>query len=120
MPWWNASNIERENNMKAMQPSVSSGLSTDTFKVTTAGLHSIYARSTVIQPSGLVVTLSQSGSTSASVVSSTTSPMQEEVEVNGKFNCAVGDILSVVVTSSAPVDQPPNLIKTIINLRQGL
>lgn len=106
--------------MKAMQSSVTSGLSTDTYKIGIAGLHSIYVRTTVLQPSGLVITISQSGSQTASFSTPTTSPLQEDIEINAKFNCAVGDLLSVVVTSSARIDQPPNLIKTIINLRQGL
>lgn len=105
--------------MNINRSSVSSGLSTDTFKVGVAGMHYISTQTTVIQPSGLVVTISQTGSVSKSVVTPTTSSLQESISLIGVFNCAVGDILSVVVTSSAPIDQPPNLIKTIINLRQG-
>lgn len=99
--------------------SASSGLSTDTFKVSIAGPYYMSAQSTVNEPSGLVITLSQTGSVSKSVVSPVCSAQEIAVSVNGSFNCAVGDILHVVVTSSAPIDQPPNLIKTIINLRQG-
>lgn len=106
--------------MKRLQSSVTSGLSTDTYRISVADLYSIYVRTTVIQPSGLVITISQTGSRSASFTTPTTSSLQEDIEINAKFNCAVGDILTVAVTSSAPVDQPPNLIKTIINLRQGL
>jgi hypothetical protein len=106
--------------MRAMAQNVVSGLSNDTYKVDTAGVYTLNIKTTCIQPSGLVITLSQTGSTSASVTSATTSPLEDHVEVNGKFNCASGDILHVVVTSSAPVDQPPNLIKTTINLKQGV
>lgn len=106
--------------MKILQTSASSGLSTDTFQVGAAGVHSIYSRTTVKDPSGLVVTMSQSGSTSASFSTPTTSAQQTHIEMNAKFNCQPGDLLTVTVTSSAPVDQPPNLIKTIINLRQGI
>lgn len=106
--------------MKLGQTSASSGLSTDTHKISVAGVYSIYTRTTDIPPSGIVATLSQSGSQSVSVSTPTTSPVQKHIELNGKFNCAVGDILSVVLTSSASVDQSPNLIKTIINLKQGI
>lgn len=106
--------------MKIGQASASSGLSTDTFKVLQAGVHSIFVRTTVKDPSGLVITISRSGSSSDSVASPAASGQTNHVELNAKFNCAIGDILSVVVTSSASVDQPPNLIKSIINLRQGL
>ena len=97
----------------------SSGLSTDIFKVSVAGPYYMSAQATVNEPSALVITLSQSGSASKTVVSPPTSAQEIAVSVNGSFNCAIGDILHVVVTSSAPIDQPPNLIKTIINLRQG-
>lgn len=106
--------------MKVTQPSVSSGLSTDTFAVKVAGTHSIYVNSTVKDPSGLIITISQSGSASNSFTSPTTSALTNHVEMNAKFFCAIGDILTVAVTSSAPIDQPPNLIKSVINLRQGL
>jgi hypothetical protein len=106
--------------MNTMRQSCSSGLSTDLHQVTTAGVYKIETRTTDIPPSGLVVTLSQTGSTSASFVSPTTSPVQQHIEMNGKFNCQVGDILSIVLTSSAPADQPPNLIKTTINLKMGV
>lgn len=106
--------------MKAGQTSVSNGLSTDVFQVKVAGMHSIYTRSTCDMPSGMVVTISQSGSASNSFVSPATSPQSLHVEMNAKFNCAVGDLLTVAVTSSAAVDQPPSLIKTVINLRQGI
>jgi len=106
--------------MHVTRPSASSGLSTDTIKIATAGVYSIYTKTTVLQPSGLVVTLSQTGSASNSFSTPTTSPLTGHVEMNAKFNCAVGDILSVVVSSSASIDQPPNLIKTIIQLKEGV
>jgi hypothetical protein len=110
----------KEGNMKKGQQSVTSGLSTDTYKVSAADMYQIFVRTTDLPPSGAVITLSQSGSQSVSVSTPTTSPKQRHIEINAKFNCAIGDILSVVVSSSAPVDQPPNLIKTTINLKQGI
>lgn len=105
--------------MKASQSSVSNGLSTDLHKVVTPGVYTINASSTMDQPSGLIITLSQSGSTSISVSSPTTSPLALTNGVNKAFNCQTGDILSVVVTSSAAKDQPPSLIRTTICLRRG-
>lgn len=106
--------------MNLTQQSCSSGLSTDTFKVLTADTYQIFVRTTDVPPSGIVITISQSGSTSSSFSTPTTSPLQSHIELNGKFNCAIGDILTVALTSSAPIDQPPNLIKTTINLREGI
>lgn len=106
--------------MRATRTNVISGLNSDTYKVAAAGMYTIYATTTCLQPSALVVTLSQTGSTSASVTSPTMSPLEMVIDVNKTFNCAVGDILTVAVTSSAVVDQPPSMIKTTISLRQGL
>lgn len=106
--------------MKVSQQSLVSGLSNDTFKVAVAGTYTVITKTTCLQPSGLVVTISQSGSTTASVTTPTTSPVQKHIELNGKFGCAIGDILTIAVTSSAAVDQPPSLIKTTINIRQGV
>jgi hypothetical protein len=106
--------------MNATRQVCLSGLNTDTYKIVTAGVYSLYVRSTEIPPSGVVITLSQTGSTSASFTTPTTSPIQNHVEINAKFNCAVGDVLSVALSSSASADQPPNMIKTTINLRMGV
>jgi len=106
--------------MRPGQSSAMSGLNTETYKIKTAGQYTIYTRTTDVPASGIVVTLSQTGSTSASFTTPTTGTVQEHIELNGTFNCAVGDVLSVALTSSATTDQPPNLIKTIINLRQGI
>jgi hypothetical protein len=106
--------------MNTMKPTCISGLITDTKQIATAGQYTINTLTTDIPPSGIVVTISQSGSTSKSVVTPTTSPVQTNIESNATFNCAIGDILTIALTSSAPIDQPPNLIRTIITLRQGL
>lgn len=106
--------------MKAGQQSASSGLSTDTIKIQIAGVHSLYSRSTCVEPSGMVVTMSQTGSVTSSFSTPATSAQTNHIEMNAKFNCAVGDTLTVAVTSSARADQPPQLIKTLINLKQGV
>jgi|SRR5665213_2872119 len=106
--------------MHLTRPTCVSGLNTSRIQIPTAGVISLYTRTTDIPPSGIVVTVSQSGSTTASFNTPTTSPQQTDIEFNCKFNCAAGDILTVAITSSAPIDQPPNLIKTITTLKQGI
>src|ERR1700677_4235679 len=105
--------------MNNFQACVLSGLGTDTYKVITAGTHTLSAQSTVLPGSALVITLSQSGSQSVSVSDPATSPVELSVSIATRFNCAVGDILSVVTSSSAASDQPPNMIKTIVAVRLG-
>ena len=105
--------------MLASIPCVTSGLITELHEVITAGIFTIQARATVLPGSGLVITLAQTGSQTVSVSTPTTSPVEESVSIMSSFNCASGDILSVTTSSSAPADQPPNMIKTVIALRQG-
>lgn len=104
--------------MNALQSSVATGLSTDVHKVVTAGVYSVTVRTTCVQPSGLVITISRTGSASNSVSTPTTSPLQQDIQLNAQFTCATGDLITVALTSSAAADQPPALIKSIIDLRR--
>lgn len=106
--------------MKVTQSSIMNGLNSDSHKILNAGVYSITTRTTMVQPSNLVVTIVQSGSTSKTITSLPTSQQSADIEVTGQFNCAVNDLITVSLTSSASADQPPSLIKTLINLRQGL
>jgi hypothetical protein len=105
--------------MNTQQASTMNGLTTDSCIISIAGMYSITTRTNMVQPSGIVVTITQSGSQSTTFTSPTTSAQSEDVEVTGQFNCAQGDTITVAVTSSATADQPPSLVKTTVNLRQG-
>lgn len=106
--------------MKVFQQSLVGGLGSNTIKIAVAGVHTVTTKTTCLTPSGMSVTIAQSGSTTSSVTTPATAESQTHIELNGKFNCAVGDVLTVTTASSAPVDQPPSLIKTTINIRQGV
>jgi hypothetical protein len=107
--------------MKADQQACMSGLNSSQHKVVTPGVYSIYTRTTEIPPTGITVTLSQSGSVTASHSSPTAGPITNHVEMNAQFVCAVGDILTAAVTSTgAANDLSPQMIKTTINLKQGV
>ena len=106
--------------MNIQQASVMNGLNTDTFKVLVAGVYSINVNTNVNIPSGLTITISQTGSASNSYSSPVASAQTNHIEMNAKFNCAIGDILSVVVSSSAPADEPPSLLKSTIILKAGI
>jgi hypothetical protein len=103
--------------MNGFQASVKAGLSTSQHKVITAGVYKLSAFTTVLPVSGITVTLSQSGSTTASIASTQTQ-LGESVTIEKSFNCAIGDMLMCQVTSSTPMDQPPNMIKTVISLNR--
>lgn len=105
--------------MNTQQSSVMNGLNTDSCAIPTSGQYAITTRTTMVEPSALVVTITQSGSVSRTLTSSATSPVSRHTEMTGSFNCVAGDIITVAVTSGASADQPPTLIKTTITLRQG-
>lgn len=106
--------------MKASQATTINGLTSSQHKVVTPGTYSITTRTTMVQPSAVVVTAAQTGSTSLTYTTPTTSPQSGDTQLTGLFNCAAGDLITVSVTSSASADQPPALLQTTINLRQGL
>jgi hypothetical protein len=107
--------------MNTQQESVMNGLNTDQCAVPSAGMYSLTVRSTLIPASGIVITATQTGSTTTTFTSAATSPVSPDNQLTAQFNCAAGDIITVAVTSSTafPADQPPSLLKTTINLRQG-
>lgn len=105
--------------MNIMQQSVINGLNTDTCAIPQAGMYSITCRTTMVPASGLVITATQTGSQNTTFTSSPTSPQSGDNQLTGQFNCAVGDIITVTVSSTAAADQPPSLVKTTITLRQG-
>lgn len=105
--------------MNNNKTSTSGGLSTDTWIVQEAGMYYLSAQTNMTTPSGLIITLAQTGSVSSSVSTPTMSAQATSASIQKTFNCAVNDVLTAVLTSSAPADQPPSLIKTTINLRNG-
>ena len=94
--------------------SVVAGLETNNIPIQTAGIYNMIAKlqlPTISEGQGsdsqVVVTVQQNSSTVY-----TTSPGQEGFSLF--LRCAAGDLLSVALSSSAPVDQPLNLIKCTV------
>jgi hypothetical protein len=96
------------------------GLQIGQYTATQSGPYSITTRTTMQYGSAVVVTATQSGSASTSYTIQPTSPVSSDNQLTGRFNCAQGDLITVVISSSAPADQPPNFIKTAINLKHGV
>src|SRR5580700_1444449 len=101
--------------MNAGQQACMSGLNTEQHRIVTPGVWSIYTRTTDIPPTGVIITLSQSGSVTVSHSSSTPSPVTGHLEMNAQFSCQTGDLLTIAITSTgAANDLPPQMIKTTI------
>lgn len=95
------------------------GLQTSSYSATQAGPYSITLRTTMQYGSGVIVTATQSGSATTAYTMALTSPVSDDNQMTGRFNCAAGDLITVVISSSAAADQPPVQLKTTINIRQG-
>ena len=106
--------------MNSGRATVLQGLISDTHQIITAGTYHMSARTTVLFGSGLVITLSQTGSQTVSVTTPPTSAQTDHIDISTLFNCAVGDILHFAATSVANADQPPSFVTSTINLRNGL
>lgn len=110
------------------------GLSTQTYTVTTAGTYtcafnftipfvqgtSANSSSTTGQ-SALQVVVNQNGSPILTVGGSSTNPTPTQPELGSAvtFLAASGDVITVVTSSANAVDAVPNAVKGIINLFQG-
>lgn len=73
--------------------------------------------------SSLQIVLSQTGSASASVtiggVTGNPTPTQPSMGTSIRLQCAAGDVVSAVLSSTAAVDSNPNAVKSVVNLYQG-
>lgn len=89
------------------------GLGTTTFTVGIAGPHRIGARATMVPTSGLIITINKNGS--ALATSPTISATEQALSLSAISQCAVGDILTVVLTSTGGNnDIIPNDVKTTV------
>lgn len=92
----------------------------DTYNHTTlaASMYNVKCTLSEQPPSGVIITIQQNGVTKATT---TTAPAatQQLVELAVTMNCAISDLLSVIITSSNPTDTGKNAIKAILNIHQG-
>lgn len=122
---------------------VFNGLGTLTHTISTAGLY--YAKSQTTVPSavaggsgagsgspnvppgltpavasGVVITVTQNGSTV--YTSPTLSPTQNNLEFKTQtpLNCAANDVINIVITSSTASDQGLSGVKTVASIGQGI
>lgn len=123
------------NSLKLEQQNVFAGLGTATFTVVTAGLYTVQVQSFIpYQASGsssdssvttggsslqIVVNLDTGGGPVAQLTIANPTPTQPIMSGSVALRCAVADVITVVLTSSAAVDNAKNSIKSTINLFTG-
>ncbi len=105
--------------LKAFQSTTVVGLGTWTHTALNTSMYYVSCQSTENPPSSLSITISQTGSTSVSVTSTVPAAGQIAINLSKIFNCVAGDVLSVAISSSAPIDQQLNTVKSTIVVRIG-
>lgn len=91
----------------------------DTYNHTTlaAGMYTVSIQVSEIPPSGVTLSIKQNSSTIASV--SVPAAAQQLTQLRVVINCAISDVLGVVIASSTAREAGPNQIKGILNIHQG-
>lgn len=106
--------------LKDSQANSIDGLGTFTHTTKNTGPYSVNILTTVNPASSLILTIAQTGSTSVSVSSPTPAAAQAHIELQKKFNCTAGDVITVTIASSAVIDEQLNTVQSIVLVRQGL
>lgn len=70
-----------------------------------------------IPPSGISIAIKQNGSTIVTSVAPTTA--QKNVKIQVVLNCALNDVIGIVLSSAVASDTGLNVIKAILNIHQG-
>lgn len=107
------------NTLKAASSNVICGLGTWTHTIATDGMYATQIRTTNHSPSGISISIAQTGSTSVSITSTPESSVQRHIEMQKVFNCITGDVITITLSSAVPTDQQLNNVKTIARINQG-
>jgi hypothetical protein len=104
------------NTLKDGVANIICGLGTYTYTTTVTGILFVSAQCLENPPSSISITLSQTGSITASVTSTAPTVPQENITVQTKFNITAGDIITVAISSAAAIDNQLNTVKTTVTL----
>ena len=123
------------NGLQLNTSTVVGGLGTSAFTVTIAGLYTCAITATIpsVEPGGpgdstttaggsalqIVVNQDTGGGPVAKLTIGSPSPYQRSMGGSVRLQCAVGDVITVVLTSANAVDKGSNVVKMIVNLYQG-
>lgn len=91
----------------------------DTYNHTTlnASMYKVAIRLTESPPSGMIINIQQNGVTKAGF--SVPSSVQNHIELQVVMNCAVSDLISIILSSSNANDQRINDLSGILTITQG-
>lgn len=99
------------------QTKVLSNLDTYNHTALTAGMYMVAVRATEIPPSGLLLTIQQNSVTKATAALPAAS--QSHIELQVVLNCAINDVISVILSSGSTSDTQLNTVKASLNIHVG-
>ena len=99
------------------KPFVSAGLPSYTYTIPTTGFYNVQLSYTMNPPTGLSVVVNQNGTPvyTAPTPSATQGHNQYKVELN----CTAADVITVVFSSSTPIDKQLNTIQSTVTIGAG-
>lgn len=101
--------------LKDTESNIESGLGTFTYTIPTTGVYTFQVKSSFQAPSSLSIVINKNAS--PIFTSATPSSAQTAIDFALKnISCVASDAISVVLSSSAAIDNAPNNVKTLINL----
>lgn len=83
-----------------------------------ASMYTVSVELYEIPPSGVTIAIKQGASTI--ITSAVPAITQNHITVRAALNCAINDVIGVVIASSTASDTGPNAIKAVLNIRQGI
>ena len=104
-----------------LTPKEVNGLNTYQYTVQTAAMHVASIRMDRRQNSAFTISIQQNGTpmNSVTVQPVDVSAIQSSQSLSATMNCAVNDVISFVLSSSAPIDQQLNTISALLNVHIG-
>ncbi len=107
------------NTIKGAQTTSVAGLGVWTHTVATTQMYFASAQCLENPPSGITLTIAQTGSTSVSVSVASPAAAQEAINLQKIFNCVSGDVITFTIASSLDIDNQLNTVKTLLKITQG-
>lgn len=100
------------------KPYVNVGLGTMTHTTLQSRIYNVSVQSTETPPTSLSIVVNQNGTPiyTAPVIT----PTQSALQFKTKFMAAANDVVTVVLSSSDPIDNQLNTLKTTISIGDGL
>ncbi len=101
------------------QNQITCGLNTMTYTVPSGadGAYNVAVQSTEIPPSGISIVVNKNGS--PVLTAPTLSPTQNAIQFKLSLLLAAADVITVVLSSSAAIDNQLNSVKTNVSIGQG-